>query len=130
MQPNCYLCFFFVKSQDQLAALALVLAMPPLPPPPWWQQVLVAMEILINKLTLHLLEWVQWNDVAGENYHPSKDPDPRPYIIWDSPLLGDQIQPIPIWIQPTMEQVCKYRVFHLRMCFLKGVKMSENQYLD
>ena len=24
----------------------------------------------------------------------------------------------------------KYRVFHLRMCFLKGLKMSENQYVD
>ena len=23
-----------------------------------------------------------------------------------------------------------YRVFHLRMCFLKGLKMSENQYVD
>ena len=26
--------------------------------------------------------------------------------------------------------VCTYRVFHLRMCFLKGLKMSENQYVD
>ena len=23
-----------------------------------------------------------------------------------------------------------YRVFHLRMCFLKGLKMSQNQYVD
>ena len=23
-----------------------------------------------------------------------------------------------------------YRVFHLRMCFLKGLKMSENQYVE
>ena len=23
-----------------------------------------------------------------------------------------------------------YRVFHLRMCFIKGLKMSENQYVD
>ena len=26
--------------------------------------------------------------------------------------------------------VYEYRVFHLRMCFLKGLKMSENQYVD
>ena len=26
--------------------------------------------------------------------------------------------------------IWSYRVFHLRMCFLKGLKMSENQYED
>ena len=28
------------------------------------------------------------------------------------------------------KKVRKYRVFHLRMCFLKGLKMSENHYFE
>ena len=28
------------------------------------------------------LEWVQWNDVAGENYPLVTDPDLHPFMIW------------------------------------------------
>ena len=29
-----------------------------------------------------------------------------------------------------LSKLSTYRVFHLRMCFFKGLKMSENQYVD
>ena len=53
----------------------------------------------------HLLEWVQLNDVAGENCHPLRDPDRRPFITWDSRVRGAPTPPVLIWIQLATEQV-------------------------
>jgi hypothetical protein len=59
----------------------------------------------------HLLEWVQLKDVAGENCHPLRDPDPRPFITWVSRVQGAPTPLILIWIQLATEQVKGHTIF-------------------
>ena len=66
----------------------------------------------------HLLEWVQLKDVAGENCHPLRDPDPRPFITWVSRVQGAPTPPILIWIQPATEQVCKRKSLKACLCMI------------
>ena len=79
--------------QDQLTTTLMVLVSVRMP-----MYVMAELIPLLHPMLQALpLEWVQWKDVAEENYPPSKDPDLHPFIIWGA-SRGQRvlIQPIPI----------------------------------